>query len=120
MANILIVDDDPGVRQALCRIVRMKEHTAFEAASGVEALEALRAQPIDMAFVDLNMPEMNGLELMILVRKEHPDTRLVPMSAVEDLSTVPNKFTAEGTLTKPFAVEEVGEVLSDAFDLRLL
>jgi len=120
MANVLIIDDDPGVLKALGRLVELHDHTAFEVASGVEALEVLRAHPIDMAFVDLKMPEMNGIELMTLVRQEHPDTKLVPMSAVKELLTIPSEFTAETTLTKPFTVEEVWAVLSNAFDLRLL
>jgi len=118
MANVLVVDDDPGIRKALCHIVKMKEHTVFEAASGVKALEVLRSHPIDMAFVDIVMPEMSGVELMNLVREEHSHTKLVPMSSVDRLLVLSSELTGETTLTKPFEVDDVWAVLSDAFDLR--
>ena len=111
MANILIVDDDPGILEALGRIIKLEEHTAFEAAGGDDALDVLRAHHIDLAFVDLRMPEMNGIELMRRVREAYPETTLVPMSAVRELLIAPSEFTDAATLTKPFTVEEVQAVL---------
>ena len=120
MANILIVDDDHSILQILSRIIEREGYTVFKSASGVQALEVLGERSIDLAIVDLNMPDMNGIELMRRVREAYPETTLVPMSAVRELLTVPSEFTAAASLTKPFTVEEVQAVLPQAFDLRLL
>ncbi len=120
MANVLIVDDDPGVLRALGRIIKREGYTVFESSGGVEALEVLGERNIDLAIVDLNMPDMNGIALMRWMRKAYSGVKLVPMSAVGDLLTAPSEFIAEASLTKPFTVEDVQAVLGQAFDLRLL
>ena len=114
MANVLIVDDDANILQALGRIIEEEGHDVFAVPSGVEALEVLGKRSIDLAIVDLNMPDMNGIALMRWMRKAYPGVKLVPMSAVRDLLTAPSEFMAEASLTKPFTIEDVQAVLPKA------
>ena len=116
MANVLIVDDDHSILQILSRIIEREGYTVFKSASGVQALEVLGERSIDLAIVDLNMPDMNGIALMRWMRKAYSGVKLVPMSAVGDLLTAPSEFIAEASLTKPFTVEDVQAVLGQAFD----
>jgi CheY-like chemotaxis protein/HPt (histidine-containing phosphotransfer) domain-containing protein len=61
-ANILVVDDDKNARLFLCTLLREYGVTVFEAADGLAALATAIAEPIDLIFMDIHMPRMNGLE----------------------------------------------------------
>jgi len=61
-AKILVVDDDKNARLFLCTLLREYGATVFEAADGLTALATAIAEPIDMIFMDIHMPRMNGLE----------------------------------------------------------
>ena len=116
MANILIVDDDLGILRVFGLIIEQEEHTAFKAAGGVKALEVLEAHHIDLAFLDLVMPEMDGSELMKRVRELYPNVKLAPMSTFADLQGVPSECATVASLEKPFAVEDVQAVLAKALE----
>ena len=76
MANVLIVDDDPNIRQALGCVIEREGHDVVSVPGGVEALEVLGERSFDLAIVDLNMPDMNGIALMRWMRKAY--SRPVP------------------------------------------
>jgi CheY-like chemotaxis protein/anti-sigma regulatory factor (Ser/Thr protein kinase) len=82
MATILVVDDNAVDRQLIGSLV--EEHdgwTAAYAADGREALAHIRHQPPDVVLTDLQMPEMNGLELVEVSRREHPGVPVILMTA---------------------------------------
>ncbi|MEK7678596.1 MAG: response regulator [Deltaproteobacteria bacterium] len=66
--NILIVDDCGTTRKLLSFIVKERGHRIFAASNGIEALELLATQMIDLVLTDLNMPQMDGLELSRCLR----------------------------------------------------
>jgi CheY-like chemotaxis protein len=76
MANILIVDDEDGVREVIKEAVDIEGHTTFEAATGARAFEILKSKTIDLAIVDRNMPGMSGIEMVELMRRD-PKMKLV-------------------------------------------
>jgi DNA-binding NtrC family response regulator len=116
MANILIVEDDPGLLRVFGVIIEQEEHTAFKAAGGGRALDVLGAHHIDLAFIDLGMSVMDGIELMKQVRTLYPNVKLVPMSAFADLQRVPSEYATAASLEKPFMVEDVQAVLAQALE----
>ena len=67
--KILVVDDNPAMGDTLADILEVKGFTVHAAASGAEALEILRDQPVDILLTDVKMPGMNGLELYRETRK---------------------------------------------------
>lgn len=69
MKNILIVDDSSTLRRMILASLRGLPQTSFtEAGSGLEAIEQLALGPVDLIFLDLNMPDMHGLEVLRFVR----------------------------------------------------
>ncbi len=71
--KILIVDDSKAMRMIIKRTLKEAgygEHPTSEAASGVEGLTALRREAFDVILCDWNMPEMNGIEMLIVFRAE--------------------------------------------------
>lgn len=78
-ARVLVVDDEPGPRRAAARLLRVKLGLEVrEAAGAIEALTAWRREgPYDAAVIDLDMPEMNGVELLGRFAKLAPDLPIV-------------------------------------------
>lgn len=70
--SVLLVDDDPVLLRAMTRALRDPALELLTADSGHEALEVLRRRPIDVLVSDIDMPGLSGLELIALVRREHP------------------------------------------------
>ena len=67
-ARVLIVDDDPFSRTAVAKKVQQLRATTLEAEDGMKAFAFLRREQIDLAIIDLEMPVMNGLELLGCIR----------------------------------------------------
>ncbi len=70
MPKILVVDDSATVRKLISNILKGANYETVEAVDGVDALEKLAQEDIDLIIADLNMPRMNGLELIKTIRKD--------------------------------------------------
>ena len=117
--HILIVDDSILMRAALKRTIDMvgiDTKSISEASNGIEALEVLDSKPIDLILTDLNMPEMNGIELVHCL-KEKPEYANIPVIVITtESSTVRiEDLQAEGIqdyLHKPFTPEEFRDTIT--------
>ena len=121
MQQILVVDDSPTVR----RMVRASLAQFFpgveflEAASGLQALERLALGSIGLILLDLNMPDMHGLEVLEFVRS-HEKYRNVPIAVLttrgdERSRAAALKAGASAYLTKPFSPEVLGREVRKLF-----
>lgn len=68
--NILVVDDDDDIRELLCQFLRSRGVNTVEGRNGVEAVNAARLSPPDLIFMDLSMPEMDGIAAARLLRQD--------------------------------------------------
>ena len=113
--RILVVDDSKAMRMIVRRTLRMAgfHHEVREASSGVEALQALQAEPIDLVLSDWNMPEMNGLQLLEKLRTEGSKVKFgfVTSESSVDMRTAAGNAGALFTITKPFTPEGFRTVL---------
>ncbi len=117
--NILIVDDSSLTRVAIKRIIDMVDIDAkdvLEACNGVEALDVLSENDIDLVLADLNMPEMGGIEL-IQKMKESESLANIPVIVVstESSTTRVKDLIEDGIkdfLHKPFTPEEFRTILA--------
>jgi DNA-binding NtrC family response regulator len=119
---VLIVEDEANMRRVLAALIARDGFRVLEARDGAEALERLREAPVDAVLTDLRMPQMNGLELLAEVVRQHPEIPVVLLtahgtvgSAVEAL-----KQGAFDYLTKPFEPDEVRQVMRKAVQTRRL
>lgn len=79
MKNVLVVDDSATMRRMVMASLRPIEQAAFqEAANGLEAIERLAIGAVDLVILDLNMPDMHGMEVVAFMRK-HTSFRKVPI-----------------------------------------
>lgn len=108
MKPILVVDDSPTIRRMVKVALGEVARGGFtEAGSGLEAIEQLTLNPAAMMVLDLNMPDMHGLEVLKFVRR-HPTYRALPIVVLTtrgDESSRESALKAGATmyLTKPFA-----------------
>lgn len=87
--NVLIVDDDKLARKGLIAIMDWEKYgfkVAGDVQNGRKALEFLRTHPVDIVFTDIDMPEIDGLELMQMCKEEFPDIKFVIFSVYENFS----------------------------------
>jgi two-component system chemotaxis response regulator CheY len=117
--SLMIVDDSATMRKIIMRTMRMSglefNHTE-EAGNGKEALEKLNKGPVDIILCDINMPEMNGMELVKKVRElgSCANTKIIMVSTESSQELIDNVIAdgANGYITKPFTPEKFQEKLS--------
>lgn len=107
--KILVVDDEEPFREMVSRMVSHLGYDVATASQGKEALEILRREPFSVLITDLEMPEMDGLELIQATRKEFPSLSVLMMSAHEKVETY-GDAVARGEadfVTKPCTLDEM-------------
>jgi len=106
---ILIVDDEAGVRELLGDALRIAGYQTATAPDGMSALTAIRNQKPDLLIVDINMPLMDGFELIERLRSQGDNTPALMLSARADRIDVTRGLTlgADDYVTKPFGLEEL-------------
>lgn len=112
MRSILVVDDSPTMRRMVMAALRgINDVRFFEAASGLEAIERLALTPVDLITLDLNMPDMHGLEVLHFLR-QHQAYRGLPVVVLttkdsEQGRTATLSAGATAYLTKPFTPDHL-------------
>ena len=92
--TLLVIDDDPLMRRSVQRTLSSQGYRVLVAASGREGLETLSAERIDVALVDLEMPEMDGLEVLRMARKTSPATECIILTQEGDIATAYSSLDA--------------------------
>lgn len=105
--TFLVVDDEPDNRLVVLTILNHLGHRVLESGSALEALEVLAIQPIDVLLLDLQMPAMDGLELLRLLRSR-PETRDMPVICISAHAKPQDQALAfeagaDGYVVKPFS-----------------
>lgn len=107
--KILIVDDEEAILDTVSKFVSHIGYEVVTAKNGKEALEHLRKEPFTILVTDIKMPEMNGFELMEIVRVEFPDIHIIVMTGHGASYTFTDVVSAGATdyLPKPFSFDEM-------------
>jgi CheY-like chemotaxis protein len=111
--KILVVDDDPVIRDMMADILDFEGHSIVVARNGNEALQLLRSDQDFLVFLDIMMPGMNGKELCAVLESD-PHLRkrhiIILMSAMDNLEEA-SSLKVEAILRKPFVVDDVIDIL---------
>ncbi len=120
--RVLVVDDEPGMREGCRRILLPEGHTVTTVASGEEALRVMAPGAFDLALVDLKMPGMSGMELLPRLREADPDFVCVMCTAYATLETAvqATKGGAYDYVPKPFTPDELIGVVDRALEVQWL
>ncbi len=116
MPNILIVDDELGMRQFLTHLFQRDGHSIRTAENGRQAMEMLRQQSADVVISDVKMPDMGGIELLHAARELQPNIEVIMMTAFANEGTAHEAFKlgAFDFVTKPFDNDLLREKVSRA------
>ena len=111
MTKILVVDDELLARKKILRFLeqRNEEFAIREASNGVEALDAIEKDPPDIVFLDIEMPEMNGMDLVQAVKE--PTFRLIFQTAYSEFAVQAFEKNALDYLLKPYNQERFNQAL---------
>lgn len=113
-ANVLVVDDDQRVRDALVGMLKSAGHHTDHAGSGHEALAKLESDQFDLVFTDLSMPEMDGWAVASEVRRRWPDVKVVLITgyAVPPETVDSNRELVNEVIFKPIRFDDLSSTLS--------
>lgn len=113
--DVLVVDDQPGVRYLLDVIIKEEGHRVRLGKNGLEAVEAVKTSRPDLVFMDIRMPQMDGIEALGKIKIISPETEVVLMTAYVSDETVQVALN-KGALccfTKPFDVDTLKAFIRD-------
>jgi DNA-binding response OmpR family regulator len=110
MARILIIDDDDAVRSMLRQALTRFGHVVIEARDGEEGLLLFPGANADLLITDILMPEKEGLEVLLELRKVQPPVKIIAISGggrihAKDYLGLAKRLGASKVLTKPFGIE---------------
>ena len=130
MALILIIDDEPQIRSMLKLMLERDGYEVAEASDGIEGIRIYRQNPADLIITDLIMPNKDGIGVILDLKKEFPNVKIIAMSGgglnkPEGYLKGAKKLGAACTLTKPIdrgemlrAIKEVLKSPSSEIDQR--
>ena len=124
--NILIVDDEKGIRDGLKLFLKREGHLTFTAEDGKEALEILEKNDIDLVISDLRMPHINGDELLAFIKKDYPGVKVIILTghgtvenAVEAMRNGDSdvqEMKMEYNVRRKYLLKRFGEMGVDCFE----
>jgi DNA-binding response OmpR family regulator len=121
MAKILLVEDDDEVRSVLKTLLQEEGHDVSEAAEGNAALEQFLNMTADLVVMDIVMPDKEGLETIIDLKRTHPDVKIMAMSgggrtSPQDYLDMAKRLGAIEVIAKPFSIDDFLRCVNRALD----
>lgn len=122
MRRVLIIEDEPGVRHGLVRVLANAGYEVIESASGADGLRLWRERGADLVLTDILMPDTNGIEVILELRRAAPTMPVIAMSAGErsrdfELLGEAKALGAVSLLRKPFSRDELLAAIGSALGL---
>lgn len=120
MNNILVIDDEPGIREIFQDILKDEGYQVFTAADGLKGLNVLQSEIIDLVFLDIWLPGMGGIEVLQRIREEFPYIEVVVISghANVELAVKAIKLGAYDILEKPIGIDRILQLCRHILELE--
>jgi DNA-binding response OmpR family regulator len=118
MATLLLIEDEDSIRESLRDRLVSEGHRVIEAANGRVGISLYRQHHPQIVITDILMPEKDGLEVIMDIRKERPDQPIIAMSAEKnagmdlDVLNIAKKLGATHSLVKPFAHADLSAAIA--------
>ena len=108
VANILVCDDDKDIVEAISIYLEQEGYTVLKAYDGVEAINVLRSQPVDLLIIDIMMPKLDGIRATLKIREENPLPIIILSAKSEEVDKIMGlNMGADDYVTKPFTPLEL-------------
>jgi len=119
--SILVVDDEEQIRKAIRRLFEQTDYHIHLAESGQQALHMLQNEKVDMILSDIRMPDLDGIELLNIVKRKYPEIIRLILSGYVDEKTIFSLFNnnlAKMCIYKPWDNEELLKIINQIFELN--
>ncbi len=120
--RVLVVDDEPGMRDFLEIMLRKDGYEVDTASDGAEAIDRIEQKMFDLAVVDIQMPVMNGIDVLQKINEKSPETTVIMITAYASHETAIDamKLGAYDYITKPFKIDEIKLVIKKSLEKKRL
>lgn len=120
--RVLVVDDEPGMRDFLEIMLRKDGYEVDTACDGTEAIDSIEQKMFDLAVVDVQMPVMNGIDVLQKINEKSPETTVIMITAYASHETAIEamKLGAYDYITKPFKIDEIKLVIKKSLEKKRL
>ncbi len=121
-STILVVEDDDTIRETVAEVLEKQGHEVSQAATGTEALAQARSRDFDLVLLDLRLPDMDGLDVMRVMRELDDQALVVIMTAFPEVRTAVSalKAGAYDYLNKPFDLDDLKSLVGRALETQRL
>jgi len=121
MARILIIDDEATIRDLLIKKLEREGYETMNASDGKEGIRLYRENPADLIITDLIMPEKEGIETIMELRRDFQDVKVIAMSGGGKIDSgtylqIAKTFGAIETIAKPFDLKEVLKTVQELLE----
>lgn len=115
--RILVVDDEENARLTLSKILVREGYEVASAGNGYEALNYLRGKEVELIITDINMPEMNGLSFLRELRRSHPESDVIMVTAYGEVESYIEAMNlgAFEYINKPVKIDELKKIIRKIF-----
>jgi CheY-like chemotaxis protein len=111
-ATVLVVEDDPSLR-LLCRVnLELEDYRVLEAGTVDQGEQLLEEEDVDVVLLDLHVGDRRGVELLPLIREEHPHVRVCLLSGTSETDP-PRMAGVQGFIRKPFEIDVLSQTVRD-------
>ncbi len=116
--NVLIVDDDEDMLEVISVGLEREEYRVVTALTGEEALERLKEDSFDIAVLDINLPDTNGVKILEFIRESSPETKVVMITGYASVETAVStlKAGAYDYIKKPFKIDHLKAIIEKAIE----
>ncbi len=121
-AEILIVEDEAGMRKTLSGILEDAGHSVTDSETGSEALKRIRENPYDIVITDIRLPDVSGLEILEVAREVNPEAAVIMITGYASLETAVDAINegAYAYFVKPVNIDEVKTTINNALKQQRL
>ena len=121
MSSVLIVDDQEDLRYSLAKVVKKQGYSVTTAATGQDAIEILQSTVIDLVFLDIGLPDINGIQLIPTIKETSEEVEIVILTGLNDAKTAVDALRAGALdyIVKPFDLLEFKSILNRILQARI-
>ena len=118
MTRILVIDDDELACFTLRDILEQENYEVTVAKDGVEGIALFTSEPFPLVITDLLMPEKEGIETIIELKKDFPDTKIIAITGggslnITNLLSLARQLGADHVIAKPFGIDEILDCVNE-------
>ncbi|MCM8534933.1 MAG: response regulator [Lentisphaeraceae bacterium] len=118
MASILVIDDNEILLEVISESLKQTSHEVMLTRSSLNIENILKEQDFDLVLTDIIMPDKEGIEIIIHIKKSHPNIKIIAMTGKKmgdslDLLDIAKSIGANATIAKPFSTHELLDLIGE-------